>query len=538
MNKDRKKQLRGALFQHLDGITLCSSIAALFNNGITQFISETKTLTLNDILSKYECNAGYMNVALRLLASQGWLQQHIIQDGDNIEFRLTEKGERGLSYAHYYDRFNTFIPFLIDIDKYLFDPNAKDIQNEFHELVDCLKTINAEVKAIATLEWDVAKHFEGILLGPILVALGMSDFFLENLENNSELNLESMGKELPIMYAIFNLFIELNWIEIKNNKNYFSEEGKFFIKRATAYGVTVSYLPTFNQMQDLLFGNPNVLWKRSSNGLETHVNRHMNVWGSGGAHSLYFKKIDEIVTHIFNEPLEDQPIGIADMGCGDGTLLKHLFEVVKNHTERGKHLHLYPLKIIGADFNKAARLASTITLKEANIEHSILHADISNPADYAASLKDVYGLDLHKMLNVRSFLDHNRIYSSPKRSFQNTDCNSTGAFAFRGRRIPNKELKQNLIEHFKSWHDYVSNYGVLILELHTIPPEVTSHHLGSTVATAYDGTHGYSDQYIIELDSMLDAAEKAGLIPDPNYQALYPSEKLATISINLFKVVN
>ena len=538
MTKDRKKQLRGILFQHLDGITLCSTIATLFNNGITQFILENKTFTIQDILSKYECNAGYMNVALRLLASQGWLKRKIIQDGEDIEFHLTEKGVKGLAHAHYYDRFYTFIPFLIDIDKYLFDPHAKDIQDEFQNLQICLDTLNSNVPAPGSTEWDVSKHLEGLLVGPILVALGMSDFFLESLENESDINLESMGDTLPIMSSIFSLFIYLKWIVIKNSKYYFSEEGRFFIKRSTAYGVTVSYLPTFNQMPELLFGNPNVLWKRSPNGLETHVNRHMNVWGSGGAHSLYFRKIDEIITHIFNKPLDEQPIGIADMGCGDGTLLKHLFEVVKNKTERGKHLHLYPIKIIGADFNKAARLASTITLQEAKIEHSILHGDISNPADYAKNLKQEYGLDLQKMLNVRSFLDHNRIYSPPKKPFRDTVCNSTGAFAFRGRWIPNKELKQNLIEHFSSWHDYVSKYGLLILELHTIPPEVTAHNLGSTVATAYDGTHGYSDQYIIEVDTMLDAAKKAGLIPEPKYQALFPSEELATISINLFKAVN
>jgi len=538
MTKDRKKQLRGILFQHLDGITLCSTIATLFNNGITQFILENKTFTIQDILSKYECNAGYMNVALRLLASQGWLKRNIIQDGEDIEFHLTEKGVKGLAHAHYYDRFYTFIPFLIDIDKYLFDPHAKDIQDEFQNLQICLDTLNSNVPAPGSTEWDVSKHLEGLLVGPILVALGMSDFFLESLENESDINLESMGDTLPIMSSIFSLFIYLKWIVIKNSKYYFSQEGQFFIKRSTAYGVTVSYLPTFNQMPELLFGNPNVLWKRSPNGLETHVNRHMNVWGSGGAHSLYFRKIDEIITHIFNKPLDEQPIGIADMGCGDGTLLKHLFEVVKNKTERGKHLHLYPIKIIGADFNKAARLASTITLQEAKIEHSILHGDISNPADYAKNLKQEYGLDLQKMLNVRSFLDHNRIYSPPKKAFHDTVCNSTGAFAFRGRWIPNKELKQNLIEHFSSWHDYVSKYGLLILELHTIPPEVTAHNLGSTVATAYDGTHGYSDQYIIEVDTMLDAAEKAGLIPEPKYQALFPSEELATISINLFKAVN
>ena len=41
--------------------------------------------------------------------------------------------------------------------------------------------------------------------------------------------------------------------------------------------------------------------------MKTHVNRKMNVWGSGGAHKLYFKKIDEIILEIFNKPLEKQP---------------------------------------------------------------------------------------------------------------------------------------------------------------------------------------------------------------------------------------
>jgi len=538
MNKERKKDLRGILFQHLDGITLCSTIATFYNKGVTEFILENKTFTIKEILTNYECNAGYINVSLRLLASQGWLKREIIQDGEDVEFQLTSKGNIGLSHAAHYEAFNKFIPYLINMDQYLFDPNTKDIQDEFNELLAALHSLNSKGYASGTIEWDVSKHLEGILVGPILVVLGMSDFFLNSLENEGEINVDNMEETLPILDSIFNLFINLNWIEINNNKKYFSEDGLFFIKRSTAYGVTVSYLPTFNQMPELLFGNPNILWKRNPNGLETHVNRRMNVWGSGGAHSLYFRKIDEIITHIFNQPLDEQPIGIADMGCGDGTLLKHLFEVVKNKTDRGKNLNLYPLKIIGADFNKAARLASTITLQEAKIEHSILHGDISNPADYAENLKQEYDLDLHKMLNVRSFLDHNRIYSPPKTPFHNTECNSTGAFAFRGRWIPSKELKQNLIEHFRSWYDYVSKYGLLILELHTIPPEITACNLGTTVATAYDGTHGFSDQYIIEVDSMLDAAEKAGLVPDPNYQARFPSEELATISINLFKAVN
>ena len=82
----------------------------------------------------------------------------------------------------------------------------------------------------------------------------------------------------------------------------------------------------------------------------------------------------------------------------------------------------------------------------------------------------------------------------------------------------------------------MSKFGLLILELHTISPELTAKNLGQTVATAYDSTHGYSDQYIIEVGIMLEAAEEAGLIPQ--YQARFPNDELTTISINLFRPGN
>ncbi len=127
MDKERKKQLRGILFQHLDGITLCSTIATFYNKGVTEYILKNKTFSIQEILSKYECNAGYMNVSLRLLASQGWLKREIIEDGEDIEFELTDRGNIGLSHAAHYDAFNKFIPYLINIDKYLFDPDTENM---------------------------------------------------------------------------------------------------------------------------------------------------------------------------------------------------------------------------------------------------------------------------------------------------------------------------------------------------------------------------------------------------------------------------
>ena len=75
----------------------------------------------------------------------------------------------------------------------------------------------------------------------------------------------------------------------------------------------------------------------------------------------------------------------------------------------------------------------------------------------------------------------------------------------------------------------------MIIELHTIDSKLTSHNIGKTPATAYDATHGYSDQYIIEVDVFRAVAAKAGLLPDDNHFAKFPDSELATVSINLLK---
>jgi hypothetical protein len=86
----------------------------------------------------------------------------------------------------------------------------------------------------------------------------------------------------------------------------------------------------------------------------------------------------------------------------------------------------------------------------------------------------------------------------------------------------------------RRWAPYVGRFGLLALELHTLPPDVTAANLSRTPALAYDGTHGFSDQYLVELPVFLDAAREAGLKADPRFQAKFPPSELATVSINFF----
>jgi len=337
--------------------------------------------------------------------------------------------------------------------------------------------------------------------------------------------------KFPVSFdRILSFLSFLGWFK-KSEGNYsFSDKGLFFAKRASAYGVTVSYIPMFRKMDQLLFGDGNVLWQ-SDNGNETHVDREMNVWGSGGAHATYFKKIDEIIISLFNRPLDEQPKGILDMGCGNGAFLIHLFEVIESKTLRGKHLEDHPLFLVGADYNKAALKVTRANLIQADIWAKVVWGDISDPDLLEKDLKEKYNIALKDLLSVRTFLDHNRIWSEPSAELNNPSV-STGAFSYRGKRLLNKDVERNLKDHFNKWAPHITKYGLIVIELHTINASLTAKNIGKTAATAYDATHGFSDQYILEIESFLKVIEEVGLQSDPTYFSKYPDSDLATVSIH------
>ncbi len=531
-----KYNLRGILFKHLDGISMIPTVVELHLCGILDIFNDEEEFYFTDIKKQININEGYINVALRVLSSQGYLERKIIKDGEEIHFVVTSKGREFWQLVPNLEPFINFIPQMINVSHIHFDSNDEDFSSHLSEVTSRYKKIyETLIKETPNNSENLLFNIQGLIVGPILVALGMMNKLEFIKSSDYVVSLNEFGGNVQTVNAIFSFFEYLEWCEIIDDKVQFNDTGMFFIERCTAYGVTVSYLPTFVKLHDLFVGNPNILWSRTDHGDETHVDRTMNVWGSGGAHSHYFDTIDDIIINIFNLPIEQQPLGIADMGCGDGTLLKHLYEVVANKTERGKLFDKHPLVIVGSDFNEEARIATRKTLDKAGIGHHVLHGNISDPHKYNLDLKSRYNFELNDMLNVRSFLDHNRIYESPKENYDDRISYSTGAFAFRGEWISNAELKQNLVEHFKAWRPYIKKFGLLVLELHTISPSLTSQNLGKTVATAYDATHGYADQYIMEHQTFVNAASEAGLIPDLQYQRLFPPSELATISINLFK---
>ncbi|WP_438711551.1 class I SAM-dependent methyltransferase [Aquimarina muelleri] len=523
-----KQLFRKELFYHLDGIAVAPVAYSLYKNKVTDYLLKKTEASISEIATIKNANEGYLNVALRILSAQGWLD-YKTNNGDVI-IKINEMSKIAFEYFYLYED-------VIDLLEYSakFHPRKFEL-DPFHKLEKLFKKyenrfyLETNTNTIITsIQNQILKHIEGILTGPTTVHLGMGGMFHKYFMEAS-FSADEYHKFPESFDSILTFLSNLGWFS-KSNGNYtFTNKGLFFAKRASAYGVTVSYIPMFRQMDALLFGDPNTLWN-SKTEAETHVDREMNVWGSGGAHTTYFKKIDEIIISIFNKPLEEQPKGILDMGCGNGAFLIHLFEVIATKTLRGKHLDDYPLFLVGADYNKAALKVTRANLIQADIWAKVIWGDISDPDLLQKDLKENYAIELKDLLSVRTFLDHNRIWSTPS-SLLDTPSTSTGAFAYRGKRLHNNDVERNLKDHFKKWEPYITKFGLIVIELHTINPKLTSNNLGKTAATAYDATHGFSDQYILEIDSFLKIINEVGLQSDEKYFSKFPNSELATVSIN------
>ena len=367
--ENEKAAVRATIFTHLSGIVLAPTVAALADRGVFRlFDSSSAWISLDEICEHTHANRGYLRVALRLLASCGWLRQRTTADQSH-EYALTPEGVIGVRLGTpLYREAISFIPKSLFLEDFLYGKFDGPVLPSLQSLVARAKerwlACPQDDAVTARAVESIRGHLNGVLIGPAMVALARGGV-LARLEQGST-ETRSLAGNQASLNCLFDLLATQGWLEREADSVRLTSRGLYAAQIATSYGVTVSYLPMFNSLPTLLFGNargPRV----DESGVELLVNRGMNVWGSGGAHKTYFKKVDEIIIEIFNRPLERQPQGICDMGCGDGTFLEHLYEVVKQKTARGKLLEQHPLLLVGVDFNKVARRVAKQRLRKANV---------------------------------------------------------------------------------------------------------------------------------------------------------------------------
>ncbi|MCX8533858.1 class I SAM-dependent methyltransferase [Chryseobacterium luquanense] len=530
-----KEILRAEIFRHLDGVVTAPIVTSLVKNEIISFIIQREKIYLNELSENSKANEGYLNVAIRALGSQDFLNYEVDNENDIITVSVNDKTQFLQKYSLLYLKVVPFLKLSTNIKNQI---NEVSYIKEFKQLSDSVKNNFgiqfSDYDEEKDVQIQILKHIEGCIIGPIIVYLGMTGmfhkYFMETSFQAAEFHKNSENFEVILDFMTY-----LGWFK-KSNDNYkFTETGIYFAKRAASYGVTVSYLPLLNKMEDLLFGNASKIREIAEGEDEIHVDRAMNVWGSGGSHANYFKVANDFIIEIFNQPIHLQPKGVLDMGCGNGAFIQHIFETIERHTLRGKMLEEHPLFLVGADYNQAALKVTRANLINNDIWAKVIWGDIGNPKQLAEDLKENYEIDLSDLLNIRTFLDHNRVWKAPENNHSERISTSTGAFAYRGRRLQNNLVEESLKEHLELWLPYIRKNGLLIIELHALDSNLTAKNLGKTPATAYEATHGFSDQYILEVDVFKKICLEAGLKTDKDLFRKFPNSELATVSINLLK---
>jgi hypothetical protein len=503
-------------------------LGALQERQVMDMLARGDALRVEEIARRSTGNPGYLHVALRCLAQQGWLRRTGTPGTGSLTYQLNATGKAVLSVFPLYCDLIRFLRPCLPLDRSLFNGRTSEPHGEFRHWVD--QAVNGWFldqrlcdSASGHVRDQVRHHLDGILTLPIMLALWNLD------ELRAPPRPRSMKDDCH--YALRFLHY-LGWFDLERCG--WTDEGRVACNTALHYGMVGSYYPMLVELETLLFGTHG---RRTHNAEqdETHVDRRLNVLASSSAHKRYFVDADEIFIDIFNrEPIAEQPEFVADNGCGDGSWLKHIHQLIIEKTKRGKHLAQYPLLMVGADYNAVARDVSRKTLADASIPSLVLFGDITDPTRFARDLRQ-QGLDIRRGLHIRAFIDHNRRYQQPERNGA-LNSPSTGAYIDEdGQPIPNHLLEQDLVLFLERWVPYVSRHGLVLLEAHCVDPQVAARHAGETHNITFDTYHGFSLQYPIDFETFMEAACVAGLSPVLYHQRRYPSRRpFVSISNNYF----
>jgi len=517
--KTLRSPLWNSVCRHIDGIAVGSTLVALAEYGVLDMLAREPNLSMGRILERIGGNMGYLHVGLRLLACQGWLVRAGIPGTDEMTFTLTSEGQLIAKLIPFYQQAVSFLPKARHILQAPLGEGLAEILPDLTVFCEYLQRgWDLPQQGIPGLTWwQVRYHLDGHVIAPIMTLLGLYNLPKLIQKSESLLALEEIEGDPDILIEIFKVLACMRWVEIEGQRIVFTPKGMVAIAYAQQYWYPMSYLETLIEVPKLLFGDPSVLHAKADSEAELHVNRKLDIQFSGAVfENTCQQPFLDIALPIFEQtPLAEQPIAVVDTGCGNGALLKALYEGVRDRTLRGQHLLEYPLAIVGVEPSAVARETTTATLGLAGIpDYYVVEGDIANPEDLAGKLYDL-GIDPYRAVHVSKAVIHNRPYHPPaiQPDPYHNSARSLGAFSTPdGAAIPNVHLEQNLVEHFQQWQDLSRLYGLLVIEAHTAPPSTIANLLGNSIATILDATHGYSNQYPVEPEVFLAAAQAAGFV--------------------------
>ncbi len=493
------------MFHHIDGIAIGSTVWALLSGGVFDILTSSDSpVNIRSLAKLTGRREGFLNVALRLLAHQGFLRLSGDMDSGKKSVSITDVGTDWLEYVHFYEQ----IPRISDQTSHL---RAIFEKKPVHDNFDSALPITPNHKSDFSLAHRVSLHMNGEIMAVIMTELSVRGIN----DRDPIVALDDVTHNRRVSGFIADILASHSWGKICEEGIRLSEAGNLASQWAPQYYYPVSYLSTFRKVPRLISGDESIPCPGGSSTDETHVDRSLDIKFSGIVFDRTCRRpFLEIVLPIFDrEPLEEQPAGIVDTGSGDGTLLVELSRAIREHTLRGRLMDSFPLAFVGVEYTQVAAEATKSALIIAGVPFArAVSGDIGHPDGIARTLVNE-GIDPENALHVNKSVIHNRTYKTPgcKNSTLGWKPLSQAPFvAPNGELIRPRDLECNLIEFFEAWKPLCRRHGMVVVEAHTADPELVCLKIGHNVITCMDATHGYSGQLLIEYEAFSRILEFTG----------------------------
>ncbi len=519
-------RLWGTVCRHIDGMAIGSTMAALASHGALRALAAADRTEFGKLRAGLGAQAGFLHVAIRLLADQGWVT--CAGEGGTDELSITPTPGGRVVMTRLADGYAHAVRFLPVAGRAAAGPVAGPAAGDaaLKPFLDAARhDWGLPVAGVpADVRHQVLAHLNGHLIAPVMFGL-------------------TQGDGLPAGNAA-QILARPGWVRFDGDAVRLTAAGEVAVSLARQYRYPMVYLPLLRSVPGLIFGDPPAAPSPAgaAGDDETHLDRDLDIRFSGEVFAATCRApfLDVALPLFGREPLAAQPTLVVDMGCGDGTLLETLYAAVRTQTRRGPRLGEYPLLMVGADPSPVARRAAAARLAAAGVPHLVMDGDIADPARLARELAAA-GHDARDALHVCKSAIHDRAYQPPSAPPGSAPPGSAPAgsvppappgsvppappgsappsappgamTAFArpdGSAIPAAQLALNLAGLFRSWQPLARRHGWIVIEAHSVRSATAAALIGRTLATALDATHGYSCQYPVEPEVFAWAARAGG----------------------------
>lgn len=480
------------ILDHIGTTAAGSCIVGLDDNGVTEIFRSQGEIRFSDLAEQTHLMPGYLVVCLNVLADKGFCTIEPIGGGDFIS-RIEARLLNVLNTPEWCHRFTRALDAALIVQE---------------------GQVPCPLETGSDPEDDPFREMTP--LSPIYASI-MTEL---SLNNHSTLLIKNPGTAIPFKYLglsheyavfIFNELARLGWCRVATDTVALTRAGTWALKLASQYYHTAGYLKLYHQIPCLL--RQGKAWAFKTDG---HLRRDIDIASSTKVFESTVKEsLLDMALPVFNQPLQDQPDCIVDMGCGEGTLLATLYDFIRKQTMRGKQLSERPITIVGVDPSPIARKESRSRFEALGISYIVMDGDIADPGKLSVDLAR-HGLDPWKVLHISKSIFHNRrlsIISAKQLSAWKSQTRDS--FSWRnGEMVPARLVEYDLWQVLNRWRPFIRKYGIIIIEAHTVSPLNVIYPEYTNILACLDATHGFSEQYLMGADVFQNVLQAAGFVAE------------------------